>query len=229
MAAAVFLRTSSPRPKSKFVNPVRSRRFETRASKLVTDPKLPARTVFPGNGPVFDLAQCTYIPVYAELAPSAGKRAPTNNKEAAKIVVGHSHSGPRIRLRVFKAPAALLASPSTLDVGQASHDQEPLSYRSEGKGWEGALPTVQVERERELNLHWSYVSLSTRMVPSTIRFVRGPYPINRPSKDLSTALNSPMVEHAQKYSFSRSHSRPGCGAWPRRRHASKSGKPMAAC
>jgi hypothetical protein len=54
-----------PRFKSKPVKPVQSRRFKTPASKLVIDPTLPANAVFPGSGPVVDLAQCTYVRVYA--------------------------------------------------------------------------------------------------------------------------------------------------------------------
>jgi hypothetical protein len=45
------------------------------------------------------------------LTDGAGMEAsPRNNKEAAKI--GRGRLGQRIRLRDFKAPAALLASPS---------------------------------------------------------------------------------------------------------------------
>jgi hypothetical protein len=54
-----------PRIKSKAVNFSQSRPFKAPASKLVTDPKLPPNGVFPGNGPVVDLALNTYVPVYA--------------------------------------------------------------------------------------------------------------------------------------------------------------------
>src|SRR5438132_1404996 len=54
-----------PRQQSKPVNFSQSRPFKTPASKLVTDPKLPPNGVFPGNGPVVDLARSTYVPVYA--------------------------------------------------------------------------------------------------------------------------------------------------------------------
>jgi hypothetical protein len=62
-------------------------------------------------------------------------RVPTNAKEAAKIVVGHSHSGPRICLRDFKAPAALLASPSTPVVSLGHTIKNPfLTVRREKAG-----------------------------------------------------------------------------------------------
>src|SRR5882724_3060993 len=54
-----------PRQQSKPVNFSQSRPFKAPASKLVTDPKLPAKAVFPGSGLVVDPAQSTYVRVYA--------------------------------------------------------------------------------------------------------------------------------------------------------------------
>jgi hypothetical protein len=77
-----------PRFKSKVVNPAQSRRFKTPASKLVTDPTLPAKAVFPGTGPVVDPALSSYVRVYAELAPSNGSEPRRTTKKLQRSLSG---------------------------------------------------------------------------------------------------------------------------------------------
>ena len=83
-----------PRFKIKVVITPQSRRFKTPASKLVTDPTLPAKAVFPGSGQVVDLAQCSYARVYAARSQQWGRvrETPKKRQRSAAAIFGHSSS-----------------------------------------------------------------------------------------------------------------------------------------